>query len=104
MIEENLHEGTYRKEIYACVVGVIKREITVAEHKYLSHVLKLYANAVADNRPATKHEPLIHNWVCTKCATETVAVGKNKNIKIIKRARQNSKLEKAKNEKETHLQ
>ena len=95
MIEENLHEGAYRKEIYACVVGVIKRELTVAEHKYLSHILKLYANTVADNRPSTKHEPLIHNWICTKCAVETVVIGKKANVKVIKKARKNSKLEKS---------
>lgn len=73
MIEEGLPEGKYRLEIYECIKGVIKRDLTVAEHKYLSHILKCYANTARENKIViNKHEPIEHRWTCDGCGGLTV--------------------------------
>jgi len=52
MIEiiENMPGGAYRKAIYECITSTIKRDLTNAEHKYLSHILKLYVEAHVKRR------------------------------------------------------
>ena len=74
MIEEGLPEGKYRLEIYECIKSVIKRDLTEAEHKYLSHILKYYANTARENKTIINvNPPLIHKWICDNCGgvTET---------------------------------
>ncbi len=45
VITEDMPGGAYRKAIYQCIQDTIKRDLTPAEHKYLSGILKLYVEA-----------------------------------------------------------
>lgn len=45
VVTEDMPGGAYRKAIYECIQSTIGRELSPAEHKYLSHILKLYAEA-----------------------------------------------------------
>lgn len=56
IVTEDMPGGAYRKAIYQCITDTIGRNMTDAEHKYLSHILKMYAEAhvkrVESNLPA----------------------------------------------------
>lgn len=76
-IEEGLPEGKYRLEVYECVKSVIGRDLSVAEHKHLSHVLKVYANTAREKQIViTTQPPTVHRWICDNCGSE-VDMGKN---------------------------
>lgn len=91
-MKEGLPEGAYRLEIYACVQSVIKRDLTDAEHKYLSHVLKLYANTARENvTHISKQEPLKHIWTCDNCKTEVIKTGMKENKPMAKKAERNKR-------------
>lgn len=104
MIEEGLPEGKYRLEIYECIKGVIKRDLTEAEHKYLSHILKCYANTARENKIIiNKSTPIEHKWTCNECGNLTVMSkkipGSMKPEAMEKRSKMNKeKLDKQKND------
>lgn len=71
MIDEGLPDGKYRLEIYECVKSVIKRDLTDAEHKYLSHILKCYANTAKQTKLEEllrdlPKEKIIHSYMKTQ--------------------------------------
>lgn len=53
ILAEDLPGGAYRKAVYQCFTNVAKRELTDNEHKYLSHILKMYVDSQV--RVLTKH-------------------------------------------------
>lgn len=106
-IEEGLPEGKYRLEVYECIKAVIGRDLAPAEHKHLSHVLKMYANTArvnSQNVVINKHEPVIHKWVCDNCGGETETSkrtpGSPKVKTMIYKGKKNAEALAKKNEKE----